>query len=447
MKKLFTLAFAAFAALAMNAATIELPLAGCGETSWQGATYDVATSTVTFTKSDWSEGIGWWIAADYSQYNRVVVEFASAIPMKVQLTVEYYKDGNTDNSNGYEQFTAPAGSKSIEATLDATKKSAVQKIYFQAEAAGSFVLKRAYVTSDAAVDPLDGLTGEDVGSIEGTTAGNYCYLPLAVIQQYAYFEILLENTTSAKENGWGIGKIVAVSDWSNPAIELLCNNPGLGKVNRYVIEQADMLEYAKKNGTFHTDDYGQQGVHIGSYEPDSKLTSVKGYGEAGTTGNCTRTDLGTPGTGESFFHLELAAIQAYDQFEIVINVTNAEVGANWGVGKIVPIDLWTGTSFEFKTTKAGLGEQKILVDQADMLNYAKVDGAFYTDGYGRQGVTISVYDDKAALVKVVGISCGNGTQNINATVAPEKARKVIENGQLFIIRGNQKFDITGKVVE
>lgn len=446
MKKLFTLAFAAFAAFAMNAATIELPLAGAGETGWGGVTYDATTHTMTFPVA-WDGGMGWWIAADYSQYDRIVVEFASAIPMQIALSVEYYKDGNTDSSNGYEQFFAAAGSKSIEATLDASKKSAVQKIYFQAAAAGSIVLKSAKATSEAAVDPLDGLTGEDVGSIEGNAAGNYCYLPLALIQQYAYFEILLENTTNAKETGWGIGKIVAVSDWSNPAYEFGCNNPGLGKVNRYVIAQEDMLEYAKKNGVYHTDDYGQQGVHIGSYEPDSKLTSVKGYGDAGSTGDCTRTDIGAPGTGESFLHVELATLQAYDQFEIVINVTNAEVGANWGVGKIVPIDLWSGSFFEFKTVKAGVGEQKILVDQADMLSYAKVDGAFYTDGYGRQGVTISVYDDKAALVKVVGISCGSGTQNINTTVAPDKARKVIENGQLFIIRGNQKFDITGKVVE
>lgn len=443
MKKLFTFVFAAFAALSMNAATLELPLATFGDTGWGGCTYDAATSTVTFPVA-WEGGIGWWIAADYSQYDRVVVEFASALPMQVAINIEYYKDGDSETSNGYEQFFAGAGSKSIEAKLDAAKKSAVQKIYLQAAAAGAITLKKAYATSDAAVDPLEGLTGEAI-EIEGTDAGNYCYVPLALIKQYDYIEVLIENMTGTKENGWGIGKIVPVSDWSNPTYEFGCNNPGLGKVNRYVIAQADMLEYAKKNGVYHTDEYQQQGVHIGSYNPDSKLTSVKGYagGSGSGSSTTTKTDLGTPDEYGTVY-LDLATLNKYDEFEIVINITNAEVGANWGIGKIVPVGLWTGPYFEYKTIKAGAGEQTIVIEQADMLEYAKVDGAYYKDEYERQGVMVQAYDDKAKLVKVVGVS-KNGSAALQNTNAEQKVRKVLENGRLYILRGNQRIDMTGRI--
>lgn len=444
MKKLFTLAFAAFAAFAMNAATIELPLADAGGTGWGGVTYNATTHTMTFSAA-WDGGMGWWIAADYSQYDRIVVEFASAIPMQIALTVEYYKDGNPESSNGYEQFFAPAGSKSIEATLDASKKSAVQKIYFQAAAAGSIVLKSAKATNEAAVDPLDGMTGVDVGTM--TEPGKTCYLPLVEIQQYQYFEILVSNKNDQAQSGWGIGKIVPVSDWYTTAYyELSCNNPGAGNVNRFVIAQEDMLECAKKDGVYHTDEYGQQGVHINIYDDKATLVSVKGYGEAGGSSTATKTDIGAPGTGENFLHVELATLQAYDQFEIVVNVTNAEVGLNWGIGKIVPINNWSGPYFEYKSVKAGAGEQTIKVAQADMLEYAKVNGSYYTDEYQRQGVTISVYDDKAALVKVVGVSMSGSSAIVNTT-SEVKATKVIENGRVYILRGNQRYTITGAIAE
>ena len=127
-----------------------------------------------------------------------------------------------------------------------------------------------------------------------------------------------------------------------------------------------------------------------------------------------------------------------------MNITNSEVGVNWGVGKIVPIDYWTGPFFEFKTVKAGAGEQTITIAQADMLEYAKENGVYHTDSYQRQGVTISVYDDKAALVKVVGVKHnGQGVDNVSTAV---KAHKVIENGRVIIIRGDQRYDLNGQVI-
>lgn len=438
MKKLFSFALAAFAALSMNAAQYDLGLNELTDPGWGGCTYNAATHTLTFP-SGWECGMGWWLEADWSAYDRVVVEFESA-PAQIALNVEYLTAG-TDGKT-YVQYIVGAGSKSAEITLDPARKNGVQKVYLQASAACSLVLKAAYATSGEAVDPLDGLTGEEVG--EMSEPGKTCYLPLVVIQQYQYFEILISNKTNEAEMGWGIGKIVAVSEWSNPSFELSCNNPGQGKVNRYVIAQEDMLEYAKKNGKYHTDEYGQQGVHINVYDDKATLVSVKGYGDAGASDARERVDLGVANE-YNCVELLLDVLNQYEEFEIIINVTNAEVGLNWGVGKIVPINNWNGPFFEYKTVKAGAGEQTIKVAQVDMLEYAKVNGSYYTDEYMRQGVTINAYDDKAALVKVVGIKAGSA-QGIEETPAAKKAYKVVENGRVYIIRGEQRFDLTGALV-
>ena len=141
MKRLLSLAIVAFAALSIHAASIELSLSSVAN-MWGDATYNSSTSTITFTGT-WSEGIGWWLgSADYSQYDRVEIEFAQSLPIQVLLTIGYSDDT-------YDQFTAAAGSSSVEATLDASKKSSVQKIYFQSASAGSVVLQSATVVGDS----------------------------------------------------------------------------------------------------------------------------------------------------------------------------------------------------------------------------------------------------------------------------------------------------------
>ena len=203
MKKLFSFALAAFAAVSMNAAQLDLGIGeltdagwgGIGELTdagWGGCTYNAATHTLTFP-SAWGCGMGWWLEADFSAYDRVVVEFESA-PAQIALNVNY----TTPDGNGqqYVQQLVGAGSKSAEIQLDPARKNSVEKVYLQAGAPCSLVLKAAYAISGQAVDPLDGLTGENVG--EMTEPGKTCYLPLAVIREYAYFEILVSDGVSVR---------------------------------------------------------------------------------------------------------------------------------------------------------------------------------------------------------------------------------------------------------
>ena len=91
MKKLFSFALAAFAAVSMNAAQLDLGIGELTDAGWGDCTYNAATHTLTFP-SAWGCGMGWWLEADFSAYDRVVVEFEAA-PAQIALNVEYLTTG------------------------------------------------------------------------------------------------------------------------------------------------------------------------------------------------------------------------------------------------------------------------------------------------------------------------------------------------------------------
>ena len=114
----------------------DLTLSDLGS-GWGGSTYDAASKTVTIGE-DWS-GKGWWFEkADYSDFDKVVVNFASPTATNGKLVVEY-----NGASNGEAEFAE--GATSVEVALDAAAKNSVKQIYIQGPAGAQFVLASAYV--------------------------------------------------------------------------------------------------------------------------------------------------------------------------------------------------------------------------------------------------------------------------------------------------------------
>lgn len=106
-------------------------------TGWGNSTYDAASKTVTIV-DDWS-GKGWWLdKADYSDFDKVVVNFATPTATNGKLVVEY--NGAAD---GPAEFAE--GATSVELPLDAAAKNSVKQIYIQGPAGAQFVLASAYV--------------------------------------------------------------------------------------------------------------------------------------------------------------------------------------------------------------------------------------------------------------------------------------------------------------
>lgn len=103
---------------------------------WGNSTYDAASKTVTIG-DDWS-GKGWWLEkADYSDFDKVVINFAKPTVTNGKVVVEY-----NGASSGEAEFAE--GATSVEVALDAAKNS-VKQIYLQGPAGAQFVLASAYV--------------------------------------------------------------------------------------------------------------------------------------------------------------------------------------------------------------------------------------------------------------------------------------------------------------
>ena len=114
----------------------DLTLSDLGS-GWGGSTYDAASKTVTIGE-DWS-GKGWWFEkADYSDFDKVVVNFASPTATNGKLVVEY-----NDAAAGSAEIAE--GATSVEVALDAAAKNSVKQIYIQGPAGAQFVLASAYV--------------------------------------------------------------------------------------------------------------------------------------------------------------------------------------------------------------------------------------------------------------------------------------------------------------
>lgn len=106
-------------------------------TGWGNSTYDAASKTVTIGDG-WS-GKGWWLdKADYSGFDKLVINLAAPAATNGKVVVEY-----NGASNGEAEIAE--GATSVEVALDAAAKNSVKQIYIQGPAGAQFVLASAYV--------------------------------------------------------------------------------------------------------------------------------------------------------------------------------------------------------------------------------------------------------------------------------------------------------------
>ena len=106
-------------------------------TGWGNSTYDAASKTVTIGDG-WS-GKGWWLdKADYSGFDKLVINLAAPAATNGKVVVEY-----NGASNGEAEIAE--GATSVEVALDAAAKNSVKQVYLQGPAGAQFVLASAYV--------------------------------------------------------------------------------------------------------------------------------------------------------------------------------------------------------------------------------------------------------------------------------------------------------------
>jgi hypothetical protein len=154
IKKLLSLA--AVAAMSLTASANTNILSSFGTSGWSSS-YDDTTKTITYEGS-WT-GRGWWLGGvDYSDYSSIVIELAQPLEAYAQIVVEY--TDKTIGSEGSISSGADAGAEKLEASFDAEGKKSINQIYIQSSAAGTIVLKDAYLVSATPA-------GEEVVLFEG----------------------------------------------------------------------------------------------------------------------------------------------------------------------------------------------------------------------------------------------------------------------------------------
>lgn len=114
----------------------DLTLSDLGS-GWGDSSYDPATKTVTIG-DDWS-GKGWWLdKTDYSDFDKVVVNFAAPTATNGKLVAEF--NGASSKSAEFAE-----GATSVEVELDPAAKNTTKQIYIQGPAGATFTLASAYV--------------------------------------------------------------------------------------------------------------------------------------------------------------------------------------------------------------------------------------------------------------------------------------------------------------
>lgn len=111
-------------------------------------------------------------------------------------------------------------------------------------------------------------------------------------------------------------------------------------------------------------------------------------------------EQGTEIPFDQWGHVKLSDFVGYDDDNVVKLILNVKPDGDrapgWGVGKIIPINLYSATTFmdlacQAVSEEGELNEYTFTIGQ--MKELAKVDGEYYTDDYDQQGVTINVYDN------------------------------------------------------
>ena len=270
MKKLFSLVCAFFISITIFAQNLTLSMADCGETKW--GEVSINGNEITFGPA-WECGIGWWLGGGpLTAYHRVTLTY-EAFDGQVALSVGYDESGSD-----FAQAIGTAGGTKVSIDLDPTKSAHVYKIWIQTSKMGKLTVKSCVVEGGA--DPLD-LTGKTEVVLNQEPGENCVKVFQEELERLNPNDVVvctLNCLNASKELGWGIGKIVAMDDWTNSQYDMMNKCNGLG-ISEYKFLVSDLIGFAKKGGTewYIGPESGVAGVIFNSYGGDSEIVSVKCY--------------------------------------------------------------------------------------------------------------------------------------------------------------------------
>lgn len=146
------------------------------------------------------------------------------------------------------------------------------------------------------------------------------------------------------------------------------------------------------------------------------------------------------------YHIDGATIDANPDnaiYEIKLNVTDPSQGLSYGIGSIAARSDYDDKSNTFANQNNGVGVSTYYFLGSELKKIGMKGGnAWVEDEYGLTGLTMNLW---AAELKSIKVYTGGTALHNNAAEA--KAVKMIENGQVVIIKNGVKYNVLGAEIK
>lgn len=276
MKKLFTLILMALAIVtgAKAQATKDIDIStGWGWGYSSTTTYEDGVMTITLT-GNWGAGsTGWDSGADWSKYNKltVVIDSYTNDWGKVYFTSTEKGSDNKNITIAEQSFSTITSQKEVVVNFDPTKATSVYQLSIQGKAADDVIkVSRVYLTEAVSYEEKE-LTLTDGNHILSSEFDAY--------DDDYEVKLTITNTTDpyASRDGWGIGDIFNIDNWSKdtPSDPYLLHLTAKAGTEFYLYTTiGELKKIAKNNGDeYFVSPNNRTGVTLNIYN-DCKLSKA-----------------------------------------------------------------------------------------------------------------------------------------------------------------------------
>ena len=222
------------------------------------SSYDAATKTITYDGTNAWGGRGWWLDNDFSDYDNVIINFEPT-EVATQLVIQYHDaEGNEIN----ETQPISIGSTSVSKSINHEYSNKLKQIYIQGlevKAGDRVVLTGAYITEK----PVEGSAVE-------IPMNEWGHVDLSDLLKYDESNIvkltLIVDNSESIVIGYGIAKILPINNYGAEGHPVECTAASdEGAENTYTFTIGQLLSFAKVDGEYYTENWGNQGITINTW--------------------------------------------------------------------------------------------------------------------------------------------------------------------------------------
>lgn len=150
---------------------------------------------------------------------------------------------------------------------------------------------------------------------------------------------------------------------------------------------------------------------------------------------------------EKIFKDELLAHDEKDIVVITLNCLSAEKLTGYGIAKIVAMDDWNNSQYDFNNKIDGVGQSEYRLLISELISFAKKGGTDWhygadSDAYG---IIVNTYPAESEIVSIKCYSANPA--GLNEVANTVKSVKVMENGRMYIMKNGVKYNALGAAVE